>query len=842
MNQTEQIIQMKSGKWLMVNWERLARYSRGLNQRVKLEIAVGRVISVIGIIIAGISLLTIISKHRNLTAIITSTGSANLILWVCIIVITWGLYMQRNRQKFLSLELQRNLFSFNGEEDLYWEQLLDYRVLEDLDFEQERGLITENAFNASISSNKILQYYQRLGLNDDNVKQLSSSLSDNINTKNLITQTVDLAWTMKATQVSWQHIHLALLFSVFQSQLLKFGITREDLTAFYEWVINEELAKRYKELWMARSPLKPDGGVNRAYTSVYTPELNKYAIDLTHKAATGKYNLLIARKQQIEELLVKLRNTVVPAVLIVAKQGIGKSRMLEHLAVRMVVEDVPMELSDKRLIQFDFHKALTSLPSFEDFRALLSKVINEVAQTKDIVLVLEDVDLLMKLRPEQAQEIFSAFTNLVQRYRVQLIATTDQQVYEQFVQSMPSILQSFAVQRVPEPPTEIALQILLDSIPGIESKFQVRFTYDAVKLVTKLAYRYDQDRAMPGKGIKLLEDIAIAAQTSGLANISETFVSGYISKIVGASVGEVSDNEAEKLINLEQSMEQRIVGQENAIKAIGSALRRARAGLSKPNKPVASFLFYGPTGVGKTEVAKTLAEVYYGSENAMIRLDMSEFQEDKNLGRLIGEMHDGKFVGGQLTELVRQRPFSLILLDELEKANSKVFDLFLQLLDEGQLTDGMQRKIDFTNTIIIATSNAGSREIAEMIEKGDNYDQVYQATNPSLRQVFKVEFLNRFDQVIMFQPLTSNEVSQIVQKFLRQITKRLLEQGINIEFGPDLISELGKLGYNPIYGAREISRIIQDKVENQVADLIIRRELTSGRTLVLQGKGSYLIS
>jgi len=315
-----------------------------------------------------------------------------------------------------------------------------------------------------------------------------------------------------------------------------------------------------------------------------------------------------------------------------------------------------------------------------------------------------------------------------------------------------------------------------------------------------------------------------------------------VSRKVGVKVGAIDTAESKVLINMEAELHKRLIGQNEAVNAVAAALRRSRAGLSGEKRPIAAFLFYGPTGVGKTELAKALTATYYGDEKLMIRLDMSEYQESENLNRLIGEETEKGFQGGYLTEAVRSRPFSLILLDEIEKANPKVLDLFLQVLDEGRITDGLGRKIDFTNTIIIATSNAGSKEIAEQTEKGTDYKTVTKMLEPRLRESLRVEFLNRFDKVIMFRSLTPIEVEQITELMLKLEAKKLEEKGINLTFTKEIVAELARLGYDKVYGARELRRVIQERIEDPVARLIVEGKLKSGGELELQDLNSFVIN
>jgi len=331
----------------------------------------------------------------------------------------------------------------------------------------------------------------------------------------------------------------------------------------------------------------------------------------------------------------------------------------------------------------------------------------------------------------------------------------------------------------------------------------------------------------------------VKAQENGLEFISQELVEAIVSSKVGVNVGSIEDKEADLLINLEDELHKRIIGQDDAVKAVSAALRRSRAGLAGSKRPIASFLFFGPTGVGKTELAKAVAHTYYGNEKLMIRVDMSEYQEEENLKRLIGHPDAGEFEGGYLTEAVRSKPFSLVLLDEIEKANPRVLDLFLQILDEGSVTDGLGRTIDFSNTILIATSNAASAEIADLIEAGKKYKEVFAKVMPTLRKFMRVEFLNRFDRVIMFKPLLRIEIERIAALLMEKEKVSLSEKGINLVFEKKLLEELAELGYNPLYGARELRRVIQDNVEDKIASMIIKKEVKSGGELVLHSLKNF---
>ncbi|MDQ7021314.1 MAG: AAA family ATPase [Candidatus Dojkabacteria bacterium] len=516
--------------------------------------------------------------------------------------------------------------------------------------------------------------------------------------------------------------------------------------------------------------------------------------------------------------------------------GVGKTFFLRYLATRMVVEDVPESLYDYRLVVVDLNRTMSVSGSVDGFKSVLNTMFEEVISSGNIILVFEDIGQIFGLRDEGRAEVISLISGMINKYNIKVLATASKREYESRMKTNKGFSSLFEVITIEEPSNNIAFQIVMDFVPFLEKENKITVRSEAVKRIVEFGENIMHERVMPDKGIVLLEDAILQAKAKGLDFLDDKTVNEIFEKEIGVNVGEISEDESKTLINLEETMHERVIGQDKAILGVANALRRARSGITSGKRPIASFLFYGPTGVGKTEVAKTLAETYYGDENLMIRVDMSEYQEEINLDRLIGYTDaDGNFLGGYLTEAVRTKPFSLILLDELEKANPKVLDLFLQVLDEGRLTDGLGREVNFRNTVLIATSNAGSRQIADLIIKGKKYKEVNKAVEPVLREVFRVEFLNRFDKVVMFKPLSKIEVSQIAHLMLKGVNKRLEEKGIVIKWDMRTLGVLAEEGYNSVYGARELRRTIQDEIEDKIAQLIISNKVTSGSEIFFSG-------
>ena len=833
---------------VIVDWDKLFRFRGERTSYEQFERNIGRLLMLLGVVGVVVSSLVILSLGRfPLTYVITDTAPFSLLFWFSCLLAVYASYLLRNRDRFAYSLADPNLYELVAKlaagsglpSNLEISDYMENRLVDTLDQvqyahpEQFMTKLLDLMWEDQVSQQVLL----RLGVLTPEFKQslLAGTMVQRLEAYHqaLFLGSLYVAIESGAKLINLYHLLIVLLGDVWQQKLLEAGVTAEDFSGVKTWLSNKEKYKKYMRLWREKAIFKPQGTVNRAYTSVYTANLNLYSEDYTLAAATGRFELMAGREQEVDALVNALRNMSAGAILLVAKPGIGKTRLLRNLAVRMVVEDVPPELKDKRMVAFDFNRAFSENQSLDAFKSVILAVMEEVAASKDIVLVLEDIEQILEARDEIAAEVMGLLANTINKYHVQLIATVTEEGYAKHIQTNATFVSAFTIQNLPEPTVQISQQILIDDLPELERQFGIRAEFVAIKTLATLAIKFDQDRAMPGKGLKLLEDIFIAAQNQGLDSINSQFVSDHISGLVGVNVGSLSADESEKLINIEAKMHERVIGQHAAVTAVASALRRSRAGLGKTNKPVASFMFYGPTGVGKTEVAKTLAEVYYGDEKAMVRIDMSEYQEEENVSRLIGTQENGEFSGGYLTEPVRANPFTLLLLDELEKANPKVLDLFLQVLDDGFLTDGMGRKIDFTSSIIIATSNAASKQIADGIIQGLQYEQVYNQTLPELRKVYRVEFLNRFDKVIMFKSLSQEEVGQIAEKFLEGITARLKEKGINIVFGEQVKSQLAVMGYDPVYGARELGRVIQEQAENRLADMIITGQLTSGRTVIM---------
>lgn len=842
---------------IVIDWTYLLQ-DRGLRKETDdLQKTIGMVLRIFSV--AGILALSVFDLSLGklvFVEVIDVDRPADIAFWLMSFVLVYTTYLLRDRTKFFDTVDIKKLDSLREDDkekrlpqEIELTDYFDYDILnifDDLLRENDREFLVRLT-DKLVQLPKVKALILRLGLESHQMDEIMKKTYHEMNTSvdtwlhRIIFESFVLAYKNNFETIDEQVVFLSICLIPLKDILIEYKVMPNEVKGLQLWAKNEAKKRRYIRLWKETASLKPRTTVNRAYTSIMASTLEKFKRDFTLEVLMGQFTLSIAREKELENLIRVLQQGEKGAVLLVGDPGVGKTTIIKSLAVRMIVEDVPKELYDKRLIAFDFNKAYATSSSIDRFRGLLSDVFEEVERSNNIILVLDDFDQIVNVREEVASEVINLIVQAISKFNLRIIATSSKNGYLESIKPVKSLVSLFDIIEINEPSDDVAMQILIDSVPVLEREHKIRLSFDALRRAISLSHKYDFDRVLPDKAIDLVEEACVYAQSRGLKFVSESDMEELVSKKVGVKVGALDNEEKGKLAKLEEEMHRKVVGQEQAISAIANALRRSRAGLTSGNRPVASFLFFGPTGVGKTEVAKTLASTYFGDEKLMIRIDMSEYQEEDNLKRLIGYRDGNDFFGGYLTEAVREKPFSLILLDEIEKANPKVLDLFLQILDEGAATDGIGRKVNFTNTIIIATSNAGSKKLAALAESGESYEVAYQKVMPELRSVFRVEFLNRFDQVIMFKPLLEAQIEEIAGLMLHKLSQRLYEKGIMIDFSHNVLRELAKLGYNPVYGARELRRVIQENVEDKVANLIVNGELDAGKKLMINSLSDMVV-
>ena len=637
--------------------------------------------------------------------------------------------------------------------------------------------------------------------------------------------------------------------------------------------------------------------------------LDQFGRNLTAAAREGKLDPVIGREEQMERVMQVLSRRTKNNPVLIGEPGVGKTAVVEGLAQAIVAGNVPETLKDKQLYTLDLGSLVAGSRYRGDFEERLKKVLKEIRTRGDIVLFIDEIHTLVGAgAAEGAIDAASILKPMLARGELQTIGATTLDEYRKNIEKDAALERRFQPIQVPEPTLDIAVQILRGLRDQYENHHKVTITDGALEAAVNLSDRYINDRYLPDKAIDLIDEagaklritrmsepqeikdlnekiaearkrkeVAIDKQNfelaaderntemeltkerdkaekawrsgaqGGGAIVDEELIAEVLAKATGIPVFKLTEEESSRLLRMEDELHKRIIGQNDAIKSVSRAIRRTRAGLKDPKRPSGSFIFAGPTGVGKTELAKALAEFLFGDESALISLDMSEFSEKHTVSRLFGSPpgYVGYEEGGQLTEKVRRRPFSIVLFDEVEKAHADIFNSLLQILEDGRLTDSQGREVDFKNTIIIMTTNLGTRDINRGTPMGfqaDNdtatsYDRMKQKVNEELKQHFRPEFLNRVDDTIVFPQLQKDEIVKIVDLFLTRLDTRLADQGMSIEVSADAKSALADRGFDPVLGARPLRRTIQQDIEDPLSEKILFNELHSGQRIYVDVEG-----
>ena len=632
-----------------------------------------------------------------------------------------------------------------------------------------------------------------------------------------------------------------------------------------------------------------------------TPTLDKYSRDFTKMASESKFDPIIGRDKEIERVIQILSRRTKNNPCLVGDPGVGKSAIIEGLAQQIYEGNVPSTLKDKRIVSLDLSSMIAGSKYRGEFEERIKKVIDEVKAAGNVVLFIDEIHTIIGAGgAEGAIDASNILKPSLARGELQLIGATTIEEYRKYIEKDAALERRFQQVMVNEPSEEEAILMLKGLRDKYEAHHNVKITDEAIEAAVKMSSRYITDRFLPDKAIDLMDEAAskVRLQTYTAPSnvkeledkitalekekeeaikteefekaakvkkeqtelkkklddakkewdtentktkqvVTEDEIAAVVSSWTGVPVQSLKQEESERLINLEKILHERVIGQDEAVSAVAKAIRRGRVGLKDPKRPIGSFLFLGPTGVGKTELSKALAEALFGDENAMVRIDMSEYMEKHTVSKMIGSPpgYVGYEEGGQLTEKIRRKPYSVVLFDEIEKASPDVFNVMLQILDDGHITDGQGRKVDFKNTVIIMTSNAGAKSIIAPKKLGfvaDNSDEKsYQAMKDTvmeeIKHLFKPEFINRIDDIIVFHPLDEENVKKIVALMTKEIVKRVKENmDIHIEFTDEAISLLAKEGFDPAYGARPLRREIQSKIEDEFAEEFLRNEIKAG--------------
>lgn len=605
-------------------------------------------------------------------------------------------------------------------------------------------------------------------------------------------------------------------------------LKKEELLEILYWArihFNEEKQKEIRiDAW--------GEGIGETLVYGWTYETKKYTRDITY--SIKEKPIMVGRDNEYEAVIEALSKPEKNNVILVGEPGIGAGTFIRRLAYDSFYGKLPKKVYHKKFFELMIGQLLAGAGTNADLETRIGAIIDEIGHSGNIIVYLPEVENIFGGSSFNI-DLSGALLPHLKDSKIGIIASCTPSNYKSLIEPKTALLNMFEIIKLEEPERDTAVKMVLENVSLIEKKNNVSVTYKAAIKALEIGQRYIPDRVLPGSAITLLIDTANSVHFKNKKTVEEDDVVAKIEEKTKISIAEPKKEEKELLLNLEDSLHKRVIDQNEAITAISEAIRRLRSGLSSGNKPI-SFLFMGPTGVGKTETAKALADLYFKGEEKMLRFDMSEFQGDDGLKRLLGAPPGQGNEKGELTEKIRDNPFSLVLLDEFEKANPQILDLFLQVLEDGRLTDNKGKTVSFINSIIIATSNAGSEFIREEISKGSIIDKTFQNKLLDLLQtkgIFKPELLNRFDGVIVFKPLTKEHVMEITKLLLNSLTKKLLEKDINVEFDNKILEKIANEGFEEEFGARPIRRYIQDNIEDLIAQKLLKDEIKRGNKVVV---------
>ncbi len=697
--------------------------------------------------------------------------------------------------------------------------------------------------------------------------------------------------------------------------LLSLGIDLEQLTARTEELIGPASEPYTPPMPSSTGgATRPVPVVSGKYESPLGEDLLQYGVDLTQRAREGRLDPVIGRRKEIEKVVQILSRRTKNNPVLIGEPGVGKSAVIEGLAQAIVLGEVPELLRDKAVFSLNLNSLLAGARYRGDFEERLKNVMESIRRNENVILFIDEIHMIVGAgtSSDSGMSASNILKPMLARGEMQTVGATTIEEYRKYIEKDSALERRFTPVTVEQPSVEDTITILTGLKDKYEAHHNVTITDEAIEAAAKLSDRYITDRFLPDKAIDLIDEAAsrerlnsyngpaglheaeeqharcvaerskaarwgqydIAAELSrkidelegqitslkqewnskrtathlaiGMEQIAE-----IVSSWTGVPVLKLTEEESSRLMRLEEELHRRIVGQDEAVRALSKAIRRARAGLKDANKPIGSFIFVGPTGVGKTDLTKALAENLFGDERQMIRLDMSEYMEKSSVSKLIGAppgyVGYDESAGGQLTERIRRKPYSVVLFDEIEKAHPDVFNILLQILDDGRLTDSKGRVVSFKNTVLIMTSNVGAAEVKEPSlgfggrTQSDGDEAMHERISEALRKQFKPEFLNRLDEIIIFHRLTKEDASKICEKILEGVQKKLADKEITLRLSERALALLVEQGYDEEFGARPLKRVIQRKVEDAVAEEILVGNVTAGKTVFIDEKDGELI-
>ena len=597
----------------------------------------------------------------------------------------------------------------------------------------------------------------------------------------------------------------------------------------------------------SQPPVQPKATVKHSETRV----LDQYSRDLTLLAASGSFDPVIGRDEEIRRSVQILSRRSKNNPVLIGEPGVGKTAVAEGIAAYIAGSDAPDSMAGKRLVALDLPALLAGTKYRGDFEERVKAVLKDVKKAGDVILFIDEMHTMIGAgSAEGAIDAANILKPALGRGEVQIIGATTPEEYRRHIEKDAALERRFQPVKIAEPSRSDSLKMLGAVRQSLEKHHGVKISDAALTAAVDLSARYINDRFLPDKAIDLADEAAAHIRVSGGGLVTAEDIAGIVSMWTGIPVANLSADETKRLCNMESILHRRVIGQNEAVTAVSRAIRRGRVGLSDPDRPIGSFLFLGPTGVGKTELCRALAEAVFGESDAMIRLDMSEYMEKHAVSKLIGSPpgYVGYEDGGQLTERVRRKPWSVVLFDEIEKAHEDVWSILLQIMDDGRLTDSAGRVVSFRNTIIVMTSNVGAKSISDgrprmgfTPDGGDEAQLMRARINEELRRTFKPEFLNRIDETIVFRRLSRAEIRSIAERMLLTVAERFKALGMTLSVPDQVVDFLAERGYDEKYGARPLRRAIRSMIEDKAAELMLTDSLGRGDTVQARIDGNELI-
>ena len=769
------------------------------------------------------------------------------------------------------------------------------------------GVASKVLENQNISPDNILSKIEELIGKEEN--EIKTAIGFTPRTKRIIENAYKEARKLGIDYIGTEHLLIGIMRegdSVAVRIMLDLNINPQKLYNEVLKFLNEDEIKNQAEKTNSKKG-------SASYNS--TPTLNQFGNDLTKAASEGKLDPVIGRIEEIQRVIQTLSRRSKNNPCLIGEPGVGKTAIAEGLAQKIIAGDVPEALKNKRVVTVDISSMIAGAKYRGDFEERIKKSLNEVKKAGDVILFIDEIHVIVGAgSAEGAVDAANILKPLLSRAEIQVIGATTLNEYRKYIEKDSALERRFQPIIVSEPSVEDCIKIMDGIRDKYEAHHNVKITDEAIKSAVNLSVRYINDRFLPDKAIDLIDEASSKARlktytepnsikkleeqitdivkekeeairiqdfekaaslrdkehtskeklekerkkwkdknTLNIITINEEDICETVASFTGIPVKKLSEKENEILKNLEGSLHKRVIGQNEAVSSVSKAIKRGRVGLKDPKRPIGSFIFLGPTGVGKTELSKALAENLFGDENSIIRIDMSEYMESHSTSKMIGSPpgYVGFDEGGQLTEKIRRKPYSVVLFDEIEKAHPDVLNMLLQILDDGRLTDANGRTVSFRNSIIIMTSNVGAKLITEKKSLGfatdskndveKEYENIKRNVLGELKKDFRPEFLNRIDDIIVFKTLNEEEIKQIVEIMLVQLEERLKEKEIKLNVSDDAKRLLSKEGFDSVYGARPLRRAIQNKLEDVIAEKMLDGEITTNQTIVVRAEEEKLV-